>query len=146
MFGNQVKRLRKGVRRIRRFFKKLGITLQTEFDGHSCHLSGDISYLKQDGALLSLMYNADRSDLSIGVVYDPVEPTAQALLLLNRYNDNSIYWKAYLDTEDKYLNFDCDIPFVRVKDLPRVLRPVMNFLTDKDTEKDFLALCKLQVH
>lgn len=146
MFGNKAKQLRKGVSRIRKFFKKLGITLKAKFDGHSCHLSGHISYLKQDGALLSLVYNADRSDLDIGVVFDPVEPTAQALWLLNHYNDNSIYWRGYIDSEDKYLNFDCDIPFVRVKDLPRVLRYVMDFLADEDTKKDFLALCHLQVH
>ncbi len=141
--ANEKKIMQKGAKIILKYFKKKGIKLEAKYDGASCHLSGDVSYMKQDGALLTVTFSG-HGLLLMSIMYDTVQPTGHALSLINDYNQECLFWRAYLDNEDHFLNFDCDIPFVSLKILKKTIDHVISFLADDDTKDTFLELCGLQ--
>lgn len=145
LFGlfSKEKTLKKASKRIKGVLRKMGLKYKQEMKKDEVVFSCDVKYLEQD-VLLYIDYNvAFKGSLDVSFMFDKYPWTAQISELLNKYNDDSIYWRAYIDSEG-YLCFDCEIPRVCVKDIKYSLQEILDTFTSDDSQKINKEICALK--
>ncbi len=144
MFFGVERNLTTAARRIASVLRKLGLSLKREIKDNRVTFSGTINTFDKD-VIIVISYNAaNDGSMYVSFLLDKIPFNAKTLEVLNRYNENSIYWRAYVDSDDNDINFDCDLPRVRVKDVKYCLREVLEAFVDDEGEKCFKELSAIR--
>ena len=132
--------LAKAEKILRSVFKKLRIEPEIEIkDNRVVATVGNMPIKRVMCNFVTVILYRDGSCL-ISTVVGKTDITNEKLVALNKYNEESMGWRAYID-EEGYLNFDYDNFYVAKGKIKKFLRQNIRGAVDEDTEQYFMQLC-----
>lgn len=142
IFKNKEKMTIKASKKIKKFYRKLGIKLNIKTKKDECICDGFFNFNGQE-CYLNVRYDADVDTLQLKVFYGEIDIIANSLDLLNRFNCESLHWRAFIEQEKHFLIFEAEECCVHIRDLKNILTIYMGLLADDDNDKYFLEFRKL---
>lgn len=104
------------------------------------HANGKIK--NHDDSVLLSAYCIENGVVSFFLVFDQIEKDKGTLTLLNKFNANSRYYRAYIDNDD-YLTLEFNSCIQREDDFPFLLNEILNESADIADDEILQALTDL---
>lgn len=140
MFGKSKLKVYGIINEIRKFFRKAHVSGSIEVKDNHCDVTLEEVTLEDQNCQFVSILISESGFIIMSAKIGHLTNSYENLELINAYNCESCYWRAYID-EDEDLCFGYESEITSIKEIEPFLKSYFNSITSDENKDVFTTLC-----